>query len=48
MTVKTSWVGGNTDIFIPIYSADSIHFTVALKAKLELRTDFVKKVPYPT
>ena len=48
MTVKTSWIGGNTDIFMPIYSADCIHFTVELLAKLELRIEFVKKVLYPT
>ena len=30
MTVKTSWVGGNTDIFMPIHSADGLGFTVAL------------------
>ena len=34
MTTKISWVGGNTDIFMPIYSADGFGFTVGLKAKL--------------
>ena len=30
MTTKTSWVGGNADIFMPIYSADGLGFTVGL------------------
>ena len=30
--VKTSWVSGNIDIFIPTYSADGLGFTVALQA----------------
>ena len=34
---------GNTDIFLPVYSADGIIFTVALLAKLELEVHFVKE-----
>ena len=30
MTVKTSWVGGNTDIFMPVSSADGLDFIVAV------------------
>ena len=48
VSVKTSWIGGNTDIFIPIYSADGLGFTVALWAKLELRIELIKKVSYPS
>ena len=46
--VKTSWVGSNTDIFMPVYSAGGLGFTVVLWAKLELRIEFMKKISYPT
>lgn len=29
ITVKSSWVGGNSHIFMPIYSVDGLAFTVA-------------------
>ena len=49
MTVKISWVGRNTDILMLIWSVVyGIGFTVAKLAKIELVTEFVKKVSYTT
>ena len=30
MTVKTSWVGGNTDLFMQIFCVGGLGFTVVL------------------
>ena len=48
MTVKASWVGGNTDISCQYNLVYGLGFTVALLAKLELGIEIVKKVSYPT
>ena len=44
ITVKTSWVGGKSENLMPGYFANGLGFTVVLKAKLELKIQFLKKV----
>lgn len=34
LAVKSSWVGGNRDIFMSLFSASGLGFAAALKAKL--------------
>ena len=48
IAVKSGQLGGNTDIFIPIFSADTLGFAVAIYAELEMEIQFVKTGPYPT
>ena len=43
ITIKNGWEGGNTDICMPIYSADALSFKITLQAKLELRIQLVKE-----
>ena len=40
--------GHNADIFVSIFYADTLGFSVAIQAKLEMEIQFVVNVPYPT
>ena len=48
IAVKSRELGGNTDAFMPIFSADALAFAVAIWVKLELKIQFAKNVPYST
>ena len=48
MTVKRGQLVYNADTFMLIFSADALGFSEAMYAKLELKIQFVKNVPYPT
>ena len=37
MAVKSAQLGPNADTFMPIFSADTLGFAVAIQAKLEIK-----------
>ena len=43
--VKNGQLRGNADTFMLIFSADTLDFAVAIKAKLEMEINFVKNGP---
>ena len=48
VTVISDEQGHNADIFVSIFYADTLGFSVAIQAKLEMEIQFVVNVPYPT